>query len=190
VVEHVVTLGAATRVVVRNASSGGGQAQVYAPGETVGLDWNDAGERLFDATDRPVPATDERRKKPRNKGDKPCMILRLCAAAHCSPPPQSSQHRRSSAAPHAPAGARSWSAPGPAITNLLKENVQDPILVPKGYDVIQDADQEPPRIAKIIAQKRLPRGKHRCRPACRRWQDISSGSLDCWSRWDETKVPI
>jgi len=58
VVEHVVTLGAATRVVVRNASSGGGRARVHAPGETVGLDWNDAGERLFDATDRPVPPAD------------------------------------------------------------------------------------------------------------------------------------
>jgi putative spermidine/putrescine transport system ATP-binding protein len=62
VVEHVVTLGAATRLVVRNASSGGGQAGVHAPGETVGLDWDDAGERVFDATDRPVPPADERRK--------------------------------------------------------------------------------------------------------------------------------
>jgi putative spermidine/putrescine transport system ATP-binding protein len=62
VVEHVVTLGAATRLVVRNASSGGGQARVQAPGETVGLDWNDAGERLFDATDRPVPPADEAEK--------------------------------------------------------------------------------------------------------------------------------
>ena len=62
VVEHVVTLGAATRLVVRNASSGSGEARVYAPGETIGLDWSDAGERLFDATDRPMPPTDERRK--------------------------------------------------------------------------------------------------------------------------------
>src|SRR5580658_10157605 len=42
--------------------------------------------------------------------------------------------------------------------NLLKANVQDPILAPKGYDIIQDAGDEPPRIAKIIAQKRLPHG--------------------------------
>ena len=62
VVEHVVTLGAAVRVVVRNASSGSGEARVYAPGETVGLDWNGAGERLFDAAEQPVEASDERRK--------------------------------------------------------------------------------------------------------------------------------
>jgi putative spermidine/putrescine transport system ATP-binding protein len=61
VVEHVVMLGE-TRLVVRNASSGAGEARVYAPGETVGLDWTGAGERLFDANERPVPQAEERRR--------------------------------------------------------------------------------------------------------------------------------
>ncbi len=67
VVEHVVMLGATTRLVVRNASSGSGEVRVLAPGETVGLDWNGAGERLFDANDQPVQATDERRKNSATK---------------------------------------------------------------------------------------------------------------------------
>ena len=54
VVEHVVALGAADRVVVRTASSGAGQARVHAVGETVGLTWDHAGERLFDGDDRPL----------------------------------------------------------------------------------------------------------------------------------------
>ncbi len=54
VVEHVVALGPAERVVVRNASSGAGQARVHEIGETVELAWDQAGERLFDAEDRPL----------------------------------------------------------------------------------------------------------------------------------------
>jgi putative spermidine/putrescine transport system ATP-binding protein len=54
VVEHVVALGGADRVVVRNASSGAGQARVHGTGETVGLTWDDAGERLFDSEERPL----------------------------------------------------------------------------------------------------------------------------------------
>jgi putative spermidine/putrescine transport system ATP-binding protein len=55
VVEHVVTLGEGDRVVVRNASSGAGQARVHQPGETVGLAWDREGERLFDTDDQPLP---------------------------------------------------------------------------------------------------------------------------------------
>jgi hypothetical protein len=50
----VVALGGTGRVVVRNASSGAGQARVHQAGETVGLAWDHAGERLFDAEDRPL----------------------------------------------------------------------------------------------------------------------------------------
>jgi len=54
VVEHVVALAGAERLVVRNASSGAGQARVHAVGEMVGLTWDRAGERLFDADERPL----------------------------------------------------------------------------------------------------------------------------------------
>jgi putative spermidine/putrescine transport system substrate-binding protein len=104
----------------------------------------------------------------------------------------------SAAALAAPAilGRAARAAGGPIVVgtwagdygNLLKDNIQDPLLVPKGYDVIQDADQEPPRIAKIIAQKRLPRGAIdvACVQAVTGYQ---LNSLDLVEKLDEGKVP-
>jgi putative spermidine/putrescine transport system substrate-binding protein len=42
--------------------------------------------------------------------------------------------------------------------NLLTKNIEQPILAPKGIEVVQDGGTEPVRTAKMIAQQRLPRG--------------------------------
>jgi putative spermidine/putrescine transport system substrate-binding protein len=47
---------------------------------------------------------------------------------------------------------------GGDYARLLHENVELPLLVPKGLDVVQDANDEPPRIAKMYAQAKLSRG--------------------------------
>ena len=41
---------------------------------------------------------------------------------------------------------------------LLRENVVEPILKPEGITVVTDLGDEDPRVAKMIAQRRLPRG--------------------------------
>jgi putative spermidine/putrescine transport system substrate-binding protein len=104
----------------------------------------------------------------------------------------------SAAALAAPAilGRAARAAGGPIVVgtwagdygNLLKANVQDPILVPKGFDVIQDVGDEPPRIAKMIAQKRLPHGTVdvACVQAVAGYQ---LNSLDLVEKLDESKVP-
>jgi putative spermidine/putrescine transport system substrate-binding protein len=47
---------------------------------------------------------------------------------------------------------------GGDYARLLRENIDDPILKPAGIDVVQDIGDESPRVAKLTAQKRLPRG--------------------------------
>lgn len=42
--------------------------------------------------------------------------------------------------------------------NLLGKNIEQPLLAPKGIEVVQDGGTEPVRTAKMIAQQRLPRG--------------------------------
>jgi putative spermidine/putrescine transport system substrate-binding protein len=94
------------------------------------------------------------------------------------------------------AGTRSARAAGQVVVgtwagdygNLLKANVQDPLLAPKGFDVIQDVGDEPPRIAKLIAQKRLPHGTVdvACVQAVAGYQ---LNALDLCEKLDETKVP-
>lgn len=46
---------------------------------------------------------------------------------------------------------------GGDYANLLKSNIDDPILKPMGITVVQDVNQEDPRVAKMYAQRRLPR---------------------------------
>jgi putative spermidine/putrescine transport system substrate-binding protein len=41
---------------------------------------------------------------------------------------------------------------------LLTKNIEDPILKPKGFEIVQDQASDAPRRAKMIAEKRLPRG--------------------------------
>ena len=47
---------------------------------------------------------------------------------------------------------------GGDYARLLRENIDDPILKPAGVDVVQDIGDENPRVSKLYAQKRLPRG--------------------------------
>ncbi len=61
--------------------------------------------------------------------------------------------RRSQAAEQCVVGT--W---GGDYARLLRENIDDPILKPAGIDVIQDVGDEVPRVSKLYAQKKLPRG--------------------------------
>jgi putative spermidine/putrescine transport system substrate-binding protein len=47
---------------------------------------------------------------------------------------------------------------GGDYARLLTKNVEEPFLKPKGFDVVQDQASDAPRRAKMIAEKRLPRG--------------------------------
>ena len=47
---------------------------------------------------------------------------------------------------------------GGDYARLLRENIDDPILKPAGVDVVQDVGDEAPRMAKLYAQAKLPRG--------------------------------
>ncbi len=47
---------------------------------------------------------------------------------------------------------------GGDYARLLRENIDDPILKPAGIDVLQDVGDEAPRMAKLYAQRKLPRG--------------------------------
>ena len=47
---------------------------------------------------------------------------------------------------------------GGDYSGLLKANVEGPILAPQGIAVVQDITDEDPRVAKLYAQRRLPRG--------------------------------
>jgi len=47
---------------------------------------------------------------------------------------------------------------GGDYARLLRENIDDPILKPGGINVVQDVGDEAPRVSKLYAQKKLPRG--------------------------------
>ena len=47
---------------------------------------------------------------------------------------------------------------GGDYAHLLHDNIDDPILQPKGIEVVQDVGDEAPRIAKVFAQRNLPHG--------------------------------
>ena len=47
---------------------------------------------------------------------------------------------------------------GGDYARLLTKNIEDPILKPKGIESVQDQASDAPRRAKMVAEKRLPRG--------------------------------
>ncbi|MCB1971801.1 MAG: extracellular solute-binding protein [Geminicoccaceae bacterium] len=47
---------------------------------------------------------------------------------------------------------------GGDYARLLRKNIEEPILVPEGWEVIQDQAGDPERRAKMAAERRLPRG--------------------------------
>ena len=61
---------------------------------------------------------------------------------------------------------------GGDYARLLRENIDDPILKPAGVNVVQDVGDETPRVSKLYAQKKLPRGTHGHR-LCRRVERLS-----------------
>lgn len=72
--------------------------------------------------------------------------------------------------------------------NLLTSNIETPLLAPKGIECVQDAGTEPARIAKAIAQRRLPRGNVDiiCLQAPAAYDLEQAGMLE---PLDEQKVP-
>ncbi len=77
---------------------------------------------------------------------------------------------------------------GGDYANLLKANVEGPILTPEGVTVVQDITDEDPRVAKLYAQRRLPRGADDvlCLQAVRGHEVGEAGLVEAL---DETKVP-
>jgi putative spermidine/putrescine transport system substrate-binding protein len=47
---------------------------------------------------------------------------------------------------------------GGDYARLLRKNVEEPFLIPQGWEVIQDQAGDPERRSKMLAEKRLPRG--------------------------------
>lgn len=77
---------------------------------------------------------------------------------------------------------------GGDYARLLKENIDDPILKPAGVDVIQDVADESPRVAKLFAQRHLPRNSMdiACMGAPAGFRCADAGLLETL---DESKVP-
>lgn len=77
---------------------------------------------------------------------------------------------------------------GGDYANLLRANVDDPLMTPQGITVVQDTGDEDPRVAKLFAQRRLPRGAADviCLQAVRAYEVEQAGLLE---PLDATKVP-
>ena len=77
---------------------------------------------------------------------------------------------------------------GGDYANLLRANVDDPLMVPQGIAVTQDTGDEDPRVAKMFAQRRLPRGGADvvCLQAVRAHEVQEAGLLE---PLDAAKVP-
>ncbi|MBV8915083.1 MAG: extracellular solute-binding protein [Acetobacteraceae bacterium] len=77
---------------------------------------------------------------------------------------------------------------GGDYANLLKDNIDDPLVKPLGITVVQDTGDEDPRVAKMVAQRRLPRGPDDviCLQAVRAYETEEMGLLDTI---DESKIP-
>ena len=77
---------------------------------------------------------------------------------------------------------------GGDYANLLRANVDDPLMTPQGIAVTQDVGDEDPRVAKMFAQRRLPRGAADvvCLQAVRAHEVQEAGLIE---PLDATKVP-
>ena len=47
---------------------------------------------------------------------------------------------------------------GGDYARLLNKNIEQPILIPAGWEVVQDQAGDPERRGKMLAERRLPRG--------------------------------
>ncbi len=77
---------------------------------------------------------------------------------------------------------------GGDYAHLLHDNVEVPLLEPKGITVTQDIGDEDPRVAKMYAQRRLPRGTMdiACMQAVRGYEMTAAGLAE---KLDASKVP-
>ena len=77
---------------------------------------------------------------------------------------------------------------GGDYANLLRGNVDDPLVAPQGIKVVQNLGDEDPRVAKMFAERRLPRGTNDviCLQAVRAHEVAEAGLLD---PLDTAKVP-
>ncbi len=77
---------------------------------------------------------------------------------------------------------------GGDYARLLHENIEAPLVIPQGIKVIQDVGDEAPRVAKLIAQRMLPRGALdiACVEAPFAWRLHNMGLLETL---DEKKIP-
>ena len=77
---------------------------------------------------------------------------------------------------------------GGDYANLLRANVDEPLMTPQNITVVQDTGDEDPRVAKLFAQRRLPRGAADvvCLQGVRAHEVDQAGLLE---QIDETKVP-
>lgn len=77
---------------------------------------------------------------------------------------------------------------GGDYANLLRKNIDEPVLKPRGIEVVQDLGDQLPRIAKVYAQRRLPRGTVDvvCAEAPFAYRMGDSGLLE---KIDESNVP-
>ncbi|MGH7057336.1 MAG: ABC transporter substrate-binding protein, partial [Acetobacteraceae bacterium] len=77
---------------------------------------------------------------------------------------------------------------GGSYAHLLSENIGQPILKPKGVDVIQSIGDEAPRVAKLVAERRLPRSTFdiACMVAPNGYRTSTAGLVE---KLDTSKVP-
>jgi len=77
---------------------------------------------------------------------------------------------------------------GGDYANLLRANVDEPLLKPQGITVVQDTGDEDPRVAKLFAQRRLPHGADDvvCLQGVRGHEVGAAGLVE---ELDATKVP-
>ena len=77
---------------------------------------------------------------------------------------------------------------GGDYANLLRANVEQPVLAPQHINVVQDIGDEDPRVAKLFAQRRLPRGADDvvCLQAVRGHEVGAAGLVETL---DASKVP-
>ena len=181
VVEHAVRIAPDITMLARGPGLGRDATPRHSAGTRVALRWEAEDERLFDAGgSRDATATGH------HQGDQSCVNLTLSrrgvlgGAALLAAP---AIIRPARAAEQCVVGT--W---GGDYARLLRENIDDPILKPAGINVVQDVGDETPRMAKLYAQTKLPRGtqdiaclrrverlsRQRCRPG--RGPDRAAGA--------------
>ena len=77
---------------------------------------------------------------------------------------------------------------GGDYARLLHDNVDQPLVAPKGIEVVQDVNDEPPRVAKIYAQSKLAKGTVdvACMAPISAWQLNDAGLVE---KLEQSRIP-